>query len=155
MLKKTKTNILPLLVILGVLIIISLKAASATTEQVMKSSDVPLAAYEPCSLTSVKCENEKSKTITATVTAYNTVPWQTDDSPCIAASGDNICGRSDVIACPRRIPLGTTVLVDEKKYICLDRTAKRYDNRFDISFDKNISGAREFGVRELVVEIIE
>ena len=43
------------------------------------------------------------------VTGYNTVPGQTDDTPCIAASGANICGRRDAIACPPLLPLGAIV----------------------------------------------
>lgn len=77
------------------------------------------------------------KTVQARVTGYNTVPEQTDATPCLAASGHNICGRSDVVACPRYIQLGTKVEIDGKIYTCLDRTAKKYGNRFDISCDKD------------------
>jgi len=38
----------------------------------------------------------------AHVTGYNTVPAQADKTPCIAASGANICGRTDVIVCLAR-----------------------------------------------------
>ena len=89
----------------------------------------------------------------ATITAYNTVPEQTDNTPCISASGYNICGRSDVVACPRSIPLGTWVIIDEDYYLCLDRLALKYDYRFDISFDKDIQGAKEFGkqIKEVII----
>jgi hypothetical protein len=73
----------------------------------------------------------------AHVTGYNTVPAQTDSTPCIAASGANICGRSDAIACPRGIKLGTMIEIKGKMYVCEDRTARKYDSRFDISCDKN------------------
>ncbi len=114
-----------------------------------------------CDLAVVECNhaytlnstNERSKTITATVTAYNTVEAQTDSTPCIAASGDNICGRQDVAACPRDIPLHTRITVDGRDYYCLDRTARKYDGRFDLSFDKDIRGALEFGKRSLEVTI--
>lgn len=79
------------------------------------------------------------RTIEATVTGYNTVPEQTDDTPCIAASGDDICGRTDVIACPRAIALGTAIEIDGKAYTCLDRLNKKFDNRFDISCDKDMA----------------
>jgi hypothetical protein len=65
------------------------------------------------------------------------VPGQTDDTPCIAASGANICGRTDAVACPRRIGLGTILQIRGMLYICEDRLAKKYDSRFDISCDKN------------------
>ena len=73
----------------------------------------------------------------AYVTGYNTVPAQTDNTPCIGASGINICGRRDAIACPRRIKLGTVVMISDKRYVCEDRTAPKFDGRFDISCDKD------------------
>lgn len=75
--------------------------------------------------------------VRAYVTGYNTVPGQTDDTPCIAASGANICGRTDAVACPRRISLGTYLAIRGTFYVCEDRLAKKYDRRFDISCDKN------------------
>ena len=91
----------------------------------------------------------------ATITAYNTVPEQTWGDPCISASGDNICGKKNVVACPRSIPLGTWVIIDNEYYQCLDRLALKYDNRFDISFDKDIEGAKEFGKQYKEVLIIK
>jgi hypothetical protein len=91
--------------------------------------------------------------VNAVVTAYNTVPEQTWGDPCISASGDNICGMKNVVACPRSIPLGTWVIIDEDYYLCLDRLALKYDYRFDISFDKDIQGAKEFGkqIKEVII----
>lgn len=71
------------------------------------------------------------------VTGYNTVPEQTDSTPCIAASGADICGRTDVVACPRALALGTEVEIDGKVYVCEDRLALKYDHRIDVSCDKN------------------
>jgi hypothetical protein len=73
----------------------------------------------------------------AFVTGYNTVPEQTSPTPCIAASGGDICGRTDVVACPRRIKLGTYLQIRGATYVCEDRLAKKYDSRFDISCDKD------------------
>lgn len=75
--------------------------------------------------------------VRAYVTGYNTVPGQTDDTPCIAASGANICGRTDAVACPRQISLGTFLVIRGTFYVCEDRLAKKYDSRFDISCDKD------------------
>ena len=91
----------------------------------------------------------------ATITAYNTVPEQTWGDPCISASGDNICGKKNVVACLRSIPLGTWVIIDNECYQCLDRLALKYDDRFDISFDKDIEGAKEFGKQNKEVLIIK
>src|ERR1051326_7695321 len=79
----------------------------------------------------------------AYVTGYNTVPGQTDDTPCIAASGANICGRHDAVACPRQIGLGTVVEIRGTTYVCEDRTARKFNSRFDISCDKNTTCPNE------------
>ena len=75
--------------------------------------------------------------VQAYVTGYNTVPGQTDDTPCVAASGADICGRHDAVACPRRIGFGTVVEIRGTTYVCEDRLAKKFDQRFDISCDKD------------------
>jgi hypothetical protein len=77
--------------------------------------------------------------VRAMVTGYNTLPGQTDATPCIAASGANICGRRDAVACPRHISLGTIVEIHGNTYVCEDRLAKKYDARFDISCDKDMA----------------
>jgi len=87
------------------------------------------------------------------VTGYNTVPEQTDSTPCIAASGDDICGRTDVVACPRAIELGTEIVIDGKSYVCLDRLAEKYDHRIDISCDKDRScPTRVTGYKEVLIK---
>lgn len=86
------------------------------------------------------------------VSAYNTVKWQTDDSPCIAASGKNICGRKDVIACPIKYPFGTQIQILDKIYTCEDRM--KHDGSIDISFDKDVVGAKKWGIKYLEVQIL-
>ena len=94
------------------------------------------------------------KAIKARITGYNTVEAQTDQTPCISATGDNICGRNDVVACPRNIKLGTKVEIGGKMYVCLDRTADKFNGRFDISCDKDmacpfkVTGTKEVRVYE-------
>lgn len=73
----------------------------------------------------------------AYITGYNTVAEQTDSTPCIAASGMNICGRRDAAACPTIFKLGTVVEIHGKKYVCEDRTAPKFNGRFDINCDKD------------------
>ncbi len=77
--------------------------------------------------------------VQAYVTGYNTVAAQTDSDPCTAASGANICGRRDAVACPRHIGLGTVVEIKGTTYVCEDRLAKKYNRQFDISCDKDTS----------------
>jgi len=99
-------------------------------------------------------EKNKPTKIYAYVTAFNTVPWQTDSTPCQAKFG-YICGRDDVVACPRDIPAFTKVEILNKEYECMDWLSIKYPNRFDISFDKDILGAKEFGINYLEVLIYE
>lgn len=73
---------------------------------------------------------------------------------CIAANGTDICGRTDAVACPRQYPFGTRVVISGMVYECVDRTASKYDGRFDISFDKDLQGALNFGKQYLKVEIL-
>ena len=71
------------------------------------------------------------------VTGYNTVPAQTDQTPCISASGANICGRQDIVACPSILRPGAVVEIKGRTYVCKDRTAPKYRTRFDINCDKD------------------
>jgi|AntRauTorckE6833_2_1112554.scaffolds.fasta_scaffold30872_3 3D (Asp-Asp-Asp) domain-containing protein len=98
--------------------------------------------------------NANAETVVATVTAYNTVPSQTVGDPCEASRKVNICGRRDVVACPRKYDLGTLVEIKGKRYVCLDRTHKKYDGRFDISFDKDVQAALNWGKRRVEVTIL-
>ena len=75
--------------------------------------------------------------IEAYVTGYNTVPTQTDQTPCISASGANICGRRDTVACPPILRSGAVVEIKGRTYVCKDRMAPKYRARFDINCDKD------------------
>ena len=88
------------------------------------------------------------------VTAYNTTVEQCDSDPCISASGKNVCGRNDTIACPRHYKFGTRFEILGKIYICEDRTSPKYGNRLDINFDKDMVGAIKFGKKTLSVKIL-
>ena len=97
----------------------------------------------------------KVETITATITGFNTVPEQTDDKPCLSSSEDWICGRTDVAACPPDIPFGVWIEIAGQQYECLDRTNDQAPNHYDLSFDKDISAALNFGRQTKVVKIIK
>lgn len=125
-------------------------AAEQRTPSVVTTTP-PLSAVDPCTLPEVICNNE----IYATITGFNTVPGQTDSSPCIAASGENICGRTDVAACPTVYPFGTVISILGQQYRCVDHTATKYNGRFDISFDKDVSAAQTFGKKEAWVMVYE
>ncbi|MDI6602827.1 MAG: hypothetical protein QME57_01765 [Patescibacteria group bacterium] len=98
-------------------------------------------------------ETEGKETIIATVTGYLLVEWETDDDPCITASGLNVCEvDKNIVACPRRYPFGTKVLINEKVYTCEDRTNIKYDGVFDILF-KTEKEMNSWGKRILPVTI--
>lgn len=54
------------------------------------------------------------------------------------------------IAGPRNISLGTTVLIGRSTYTVEDRTALKYDGRFDIYF-RSHQAAKQFGIRRATV----
>lgn len=117
----------------------------------LKTPPVNEVDYNICGLIDVWCEGEKK----FIVSAYNTVTWQTDGNPCTSASGDNICGRNDTIACSRKYKLGTKFLIEGKTYTCLDRLADKYDERIDINFDKDIKGAKAWGIKRLNILVMK
>lgn len=98
----------------------------------------------------VKAQEVDFKEVTAYITGYNTVPEQTDDTPCIAASGKNICGGIKTIACPRIYPFGTVIEVDSIFYVCEDRLATKYDDRFDVNCDKDFKCPAEVTGRKII-----
>lgn len=73
------------------------------------------------------------------------------------ATGLTAAGRPPVqgitIAGPRAFPLGTKVSINGHSYVVQDRTAKRYDGRWDIYFASH-KEARNFGRRTNTVTII-
>ena len=145
-----------LLVFLGIMVIFFFQL-DRVVEIEFFDPKVSESTYDPCGLKSVDCEGEYKETIEAKVTAYNTVAAQTDASPCIAANGKNICGKDNIVACPSKYPLGTLVEIQDKVYECQDRMAEQYrnENRFDISMDKNVEGAVNFGSKTLIVKVLK
>jgi hypothetical protein len=114
-----------------------LQQGNGTTRMIASAASllIPLALTTSLGTTTPSLHHD----VRAFVTGYNTVVGQTDSTPCIAASGADICGRRDAVACPRRISLGTTVEIRGATYVCEDRLAKKYDSRFDISCDKDMA----------------
>jgi hypothetical protein len=151
------TKAITILIIFSAFLAFGLKVESARTissDGPEAQSPRPVAGVlgDLCSLDVVECAGRAEY---RTITAYNTVPGQTDDTPCLSANGQNICGRSDVVACPRAWLGKKGVEIAGKKYQCLDVLAERFDNRIDISFDKDIAGARQWGIKRLKVYIFD
>lgn len=89
---------------------------------------------------------------TATVTAYSELD-SCHYPGCPMASGKK--AYIGAVACPRHIKLGTTVIISGLPFTCEDRTAKRYDGRYDIfmGYGKQAhTNAIIFGKRTLTIE---
>ncbi len=107
-------------------------------------------------------EVEKTKVIRSsvhTITAYNSLPEQTNDQPCITANGFNVCdhGVEDTIAA-NFLSFGTKVripdLFGDRIFIVRDRMNQRYPNRVDIWMLER-DQAIQFGIRQAKIEIVE
>ena len=101
-----------------------------------------------------------NKTLTVTVTAYNSVPAQTDGSPCIAANGADICklhAQGDY-TCAAALPFNTHLSIPGFGVCTVrDRLAPRFAHRVDIHMGgaDSIARARAWGKRQLTVTIIK
>lgn len=93
------------------------------------------------------------------VTAYNSHPSQTDSSPCITASGMDVCerNREDIIATNfMYLPFGTKVRLPElygaKIFVVQDRMNSRYQKTADL-WMKDYAAAKSFGRKWTTIEI--
>ncbi len=97
---------------------------------------------------------EARRTMYITVSAYNSLPEQTDDTPFITASGTRT--RDGVLAA-NFLPIGTIVRLPEvfgdKEFIVEDRMNARYYYRADIWMAEK-SDAIKFGAKFLKMEIL-
>ena len=94
-----------------------------------------------------------------TLTAYNSDPYQCDNTPCITANGFNVCehGIEDTIAA-NFLKFGTKVRIPElygdKVFVVRDRMNSRYPSRIDIWMLEKVD-AKEFGVKVARIEVLE
>lgn len=155
-----EATIFVLVIMYVALSIINIKSGSELVELQIQKQELEIKnaklenIIEKLPILKIKIETETgTETEIFEISAYNTVEWQTDDSPCISASGKNICGRNDVIACPIRYKFGTRMQILDKIYTCEDRM--KNDGGIDISFDKDIQGAKNWGRKVLAVLILK
>lgn len=134
-----------------------IQAAQAQAETNI-SNEVVL-AEESAVVTDTKTTVTVLRTSTHTMTAYNSDPAQTDDTPCITANGFNVCehGVEDTIAA-NFLKFGTKVRIPElygdRIFVVRDRMNKRYSDRVDIWMKEKVD-ARKFGVKVAKIEIVE
>ncbi len=110
-------------------------------------------------LSAIEALGEPMRVISVPVTAYNSLPGQTDSTPCITANGFNLCknNQQNVIAA-NFLKFGTKVRFPDFDpntiYTVQDRMNARYTYRADI-WMKNIADARQFGLKNLKMEIYQ
>lgn len=96
--------------------------------------------------------------MTAIVTAYTLRPQETDSTPCETALGKsvNICqwAKRDQLCATWLYPLLTRLKIGDVECIVVDRTARKYSNRIDLIMP-TVQEARQFGIQELPVEVIQ
>ena len=106
-------------------------------------------------------EIEQKEWLTAKLSMYNAGDVaQTDSSPCIGASGDNICEliEQNICVCAfNQVPLRTILFIDGfGECIVLDRTAKKYAERIDLALSKNQKQqALNWGLQKVNYRIIK
>lgn len=98
------------------------------------------------------------------VFSYNAVEGQTDDSPCITASGYNIClgvGRfsnpsrkSDIVA-NNCYPFGTQVEIAGELYEVQDRMNSRYGCDYWDILKPTLEESLEWGIKRLDIKVYE
>lgn len=108
---------------------------------------------EPVTLT-LEEGQKPDRVMTAVITAYNSVPGQTDDTPFIAATGKRV---HDSMIAANKLPFGTKVVIrdlfGDKVFIVEDRMNSRYGlGRMDVWME-SVPEARKFGVQRVEVEI--
>jgi hypothetical protein len=86
-----------------------------------------------------------SRLFIATVTAYTSRPR--------AATASGVPVSDGIVACPRKYPFGTRVVIEGRIYECRDRLSRKYDDRFDI-WKPTRTAARLFGKRHRLVTAV-
>jgi 3D (Asp-Asp-Asp) domain-containing protein len=101
--------------------------------------------------------NERS--LTVTVTAFNSTKAQTDARPRLGAWGDKLDdpGIRAVAVSPDLIAKGlghkTRIRIEglEGEYVVLDRTAAKWKNRVDIFMGRDVAAAKRFGKKRVKI----
>lgn len=91
--------------------------------------------------------------VNAEVTMYSAIESCHYEN-CVMASGKRVY--IGAVACPRKYVFGTEVEIDGARYTCEDRTAIRYDGRFDIfagHLYEDYDRALKWGIRTMEIKI--
>lgn len=106
-------------------------------------------------LMNIETVNAQSVTASSVVTGYSSLD-SCNTKLCLMASGKS--AYIGAVACPTKLHLGTTVQINGKVYTCEDRTAKRFNGRYDIFFGYGKEAhqkALTWGIKRLDVSIVK
>jgi 3D (Asp-Asp-Asp) domain-containing protein len=103
---------------------------------------------------------EAKYSVNTVITAYTSEVGQTDDSPCITASGFNVCkhGQEDTVAI-NGYKMGTKVrfpdLFGDRVFVVRDRMNARYGSGHVDVWMLSKADAKKFGVKVAKMEVLE
>lgn len=111
-----------------------------------------------CLLYAIKCPIQPGDFAVRTVTAYTAEVGQTDETPCIGASGSDLCRRhagGDRVCAANFIPLGSVLYIaNVGECTVADRMAARHRERVDIFLGSDRQAALRFGKRPAFVLVL-
>ncbi len=115
-------------------------------------------------LITISCSSKKEdpyvwKSIEVTATAYNSVSWQTQGNPVIAAWGDSLKPEIPSIAVSRNLinsglKHNTPVKIEgfDSIFLVRDKMHRRWQNRIDIYMGTDITKAKEWGRQKITIQ---
>ena len=131
--------------------------ACSSPSTIARSCTIP-AAEAKVATSIAQLASKPNPTFFMHVTGYSSTVDQTDKTPCIAADTSNICerhARGESICATRKFPLGTRLKIDGLGTCTVaDRTNKKYGNRVDWYFGHDLSSAKAFEKKRLLVEVL-
>ncbi|MFA4845661.1 MAG: hypothetical protein WC654_03835 [Patescibacteria group bacterium] len=136
---------------------IKLGSFSLDSETVALIVDSMQNETEPYGRLPVAADADPRDTFTIPLTAYTSDPAQTDDTPCITASGLDVCERGiENVVAANFLPIGTRVRIPElygdRVFYVEDRMNERYHYKMDV-WMLDLADAKTFGVQYATVEV--
>ena len=136
------------------LVVMTALLAHSYRPQIVNAKTGEQVVEAPRAMFPVAPDREPRKVTTVVATAYNSLPWQTDDTPFITASGTHT--RHGVIAA-NFLSIGTRVrlpdVYGDTIFVVEDRmNQKYYRGRVDIWMEE-YHDAKVFGAKRLIMEV--
>ncbi len=120
----------------------------------VSANDAPEYVFDPCGLDVVICPGEDPGKVRE-VTAYTSRVEETDNRPCEAADGTDICARyaaGEKICATNLEAFGSKLNVPGYGLCTVsDRMNNRYSDRVDVYLGMDVAAARIWGLKNLLV----